>query len=369
MSKMPPKRTSIIVVAWNNGHFLKDCFRAVEEAGIPDGTARLIIVDNASTDGTKKIIREKLLSEDGKTTKGGFPVLFIDNDKNLGFSGGNNQAMRIAIEEGDDYVYLLNCDTEAQPGFLEKAIETFEGEEGVGIVQSQLRLHPDTDRLNSWGNAIHYLGFGYAGGESVRVESAKAKEMLRVREIAYASGAGMLASTAVLKEIGLLDEELFAYHEDLEFSWRAWLAGYRVMLAPESIVHHKYEFSRSIKKYYWMERNRFIVMLRYYRSATLLLLFPAFLAMEIGLWLFAFKGGWWKEKLRAYAYFLLPTTWIKLARARRRTQALRVVTDREVTKRFVGEVLFQQMSPILLTHVANPLFAFYWRIAHAIMIW
>lgn len=366
---MATDRISIIVVSWNSGHFLKDCFRALEKAGISEGRARLIIVDNASTDGTKELIRNELISEDGKTTKGGFPARFIDNDENLGFSGGNNQAIRIAMDEGDAYVYLLNCDTEVRPGFLERALAVAQSEERVGIVQSQLRLHPETEKLNSWGNAIHYLGFGYTGGESVRIDDSRAKERMRVREIAYASGAGMLVSTNLLRKVGLLDEELFAYHEDLELSWRAWLAGYRVMLAPDSVVYHKYEFSRSIKKYYWMERNRFIVLLRCYRIATLLLILPAGIVMELGLWLFAFKGGWWKEKARAYGYFFLPATWGKLARARRRTQALRVVTDREVTSRFTGRILFQQMSPFLLTHIANPLFALYWRVAHSVMFW
>ena len=366
---MPVERTSIIVVSWNHKRFLKDCIEAVERAGIAEGRARLILVDNASTDGSAAYVRDHLLSPDGKTTKGGFPVLFLANDDNRGFAGGNNQAMAIAMEDGDRYVYLLNPDTIAQPGFLRNAALVAESEEAVGAVQSLLLLHPETDRVNSWGNVIHFLGFGYTGGESVPLERARSTGMLHVREIASASGAGMLVPTDVLKRIGLLDEELFAYHEDLEFSWRARLAGYRILFAPESVVSHKYEFSRSIGKYYWMERNRFIVMLRDYRLATLLLIAPACLVMELGLWLFAFKGGWWKEKLRAYGYFLLPSTWRKLVRARRRIASLRTVSDRQVTACFSGKVLFQKMSPFLLTHVANPLFALYWRLAHFVMFW
>lgn len=364
-----PKRTSIIVVSWNHQRFLKDCIEAVERAGIPEGSARLMIVDNNSSDGTVEFIRKELLQEDGEKTKGGFPVIFFDNKDNLGFAGGNNQAMRKAMEDGDEYVYLLNPDTIAQPGFLEAAIKVAEEEKAAGIVQSQLRLHPDTDKLNSYGNEIHYLGFGYAGGESLPHEASEAKKRLRVRDIAYASGAGMLISTDMLKAVGDLDEELFAYHEDLEFSWRARLAGYRVLLAPDSLVYHKYEFSRSIKKYYWMERNRIIVSLRCYRIATLLLLFPAWLVMEAGLWAFAFKSGWWKEKLRTYAYFLLPSSWKNLLRARKRIKELRIISDREATKLFTGKILFQQMQPALLTRIANPIFSLYWKLAHLIMIW
>ena len=368
MSVKPP-RVAIIVVSWNHRRFLAACFQAVERAGIAPGTATFMIVDNASTDGSGDFIARELLAPDGKMTKGGFPCVFFKNPENLGFSGGNNLAMRQALEEDYDYVYLLNPDTEAQPGFLEEAIRVMETDAFIGVVQSQLRLHPRTELLNSYGNEIHFLGFGYAGGESLRVDAPEAKAKLHVRDITYASGAGMLIRVSLLREIGFLDEELFAYHEDLEFSWRARLAGRRVMLAPNSLVYHKYEFSRSIKKYFWMERNRLIVMLRMYRVATLLLLLPAFLAMEFGLWAFAFKSGWWREKLRAYAYFLSPASWSKLVIARRRVQALRKIDDRQATELFTGRILFQQMQPSLLMRVANPVFAGYWALARLILFW
>ncbi len=366
---MTAPRTAIIVVSWNHGRFLADCFRAVEQAGIAPGSATLMIVDNASPDGTGDFIGRELLSADGKTTKGGFPCVFFKNADNLGFSGGNNQAMRVALAEGYEYVYLLNPDTEAQPGFLNAAIAALESDPNVGIVQSLLRLHPKTDLVNSYGNEIHFLGFGYAGGESMPVAEPSVQAKLSRRDIAYASGAGMLVRASLVREIGFLDEELFAYHEDLEYSWRARLAGRRVRLAPDSVVYHKYEFSRSIKKYYWMERNRLIVLARLYRWPTLLLIAPAFLVMEIGLWLFAFKGGWWREKAKAYGYFFTSTHLAKLAAARKKAQAMRKVSDREATALFTGRILFQQMQPTLLTRVANPLFAGYWALVRVILFW
>lgn len=366
---MSAPRTAIIVVSWNHGRFLADCFRAVERAGTAPGAATLMIVDNNSPDGSGDFIARELLSPDGRATKGGFPCVFFKNADNRGFSGGNNQAMRQALEEGYEYMYLLNPDTEAQPGFLEAAIRTMESDKSIGIVQSFLRLHPHTDQVNSFGNEIHFLGFGYAGGESVPVTDPFVQAKLVRRDIAYASGAGMLIRASLLREIGYLDEELFAYHEDLEYSWRARLAGYRVVLAPDSVVFHKYEFSRSIKKYFWMERNRLIVLLRMYRLPTLLLAMPAFLVMEAGLWLFAFKSGWWREKARAYGYFFSKANLVVLGAARRKTQSIRRITDREATRLFTGRILFQQMQPTLLTRVANPLFAAYWRLTRLILWW
>ena len=162
-------RTSVIVVAHGHRAYLAACVRALEQAA-PEGT-RLILIDNASTDGTSEFVRSEILSADGTATKGGLPVVFISSERNLGFAGGNNLGIELALRDGDEFVYLLNPDTEAQPGFLEAARRVLEEHPAAGIVQSQLRLHPETGRLNSWGNEIHFLGFGYAGGESVPADS------------------------------------------------------------------------------------------------------------------------------------------------------------------------------------------------------
>lgn len=361
-------RVSVIVVAYNHKKYLADCVRSLEKSDLPPGQVRLILVDNASSDGTADFVRSELMNPDGAATKGGLPATFIANSNNLGFSGGNNLAIRQALADGDTHVYLLNPDTEVEPDFLTRALETMGSDPGIAVVQSLLRLHPDRDLVNSWGNEIHFLGFGYAGGESVPASDPSAAPKLRVRDIAYASGAGMLIRADALRKIGFLNEELFAYHEDLEFSWRARLAGYRIALSPESVVYHKYEFSRSIKKWYLMERNRFLVMAWCYAWPSLLINLPALAAMELGLWLFAIKGGWWKEKARAYGYVLNPVRWGGIIAARREVQALRTATDRTITRLFTGKIEFQRLSSPMLT-VANLPFILYWRAVRLIMFW
>jgi GT2 family glycosyltransferase len=359
-------RTSVIVVTHGHRTYLADCVRALEQSA-PPGT-RLILVDNASTDGTVDFVRSEILAADGATTKGGLPVIFIASNRNLGFAGGNNLGLRLAVKDGDEFAYLLNPDTEAQPGFLEAARRVLDKRLDAGIVQSQLRLHPDTERLNSWGNEIHFLGFGYAGGESIPADSFEARSHLVVRDIAYASGAGMMIRTRCLRDVGGLDSELFAYHEDLEFSWRARMAGWRVLLAPESVVWHKYEFSRSLKKWYWMERNRFLVMAWLYSIPTLILLAPALFATELALWPLAFKGGWWREKLRAYAYVLDLRRWPGFIRTRRFKQSRRRVSDREATSLFTGVITFERMASPVVTF-GNAVLAVYWHLARLFIFW
>ena len=275
-----PGRTSIIVVTYNHASLIVDCVRALERAGLDFTRTRLFLVDNASADGSAEVIRTQVLNPAGTATLGGLPAQLMANQQNLGFAGGNNQAIRQAMAEGDEFVYLLNPDTEVVPGFLAEALAATGGDPTVALVQSLLLRHQEPDRVNTFGNALHFLGFGYAAGDGQRLDDPAVIERLAsVRDIAYASGAGVLARVSALSDIGLFNEELFAYHEDLELSWRARLAGYRVLLAPASRVLHKYEFGKSTRKFFFMERNRFLVLAWYYRPGTLLLVAPALLFM------------------------------------------------------------------------------------------
>ena len=363
-------RTSIVIVSYNHRHFLGPCLAAVDLAGLDPAQVRLILVDNASGDGTASHIRKDLLCDGATRTPGGLPVLFISNDKNLGFAGGNNVAIRRAIADGDEFVYLLNPDTEAEPGFLAAAIAAAGTDPAIALVQSLILRHGPGDLVNTYGNALHFLGFGYAAGDGVSLRDPDVQRRLTgVTDIGFASGAGMLARVAVLAAIGLFQEELFVYEEDLELSWRALLAGHRVVLAPASRVRHKYEFSRSLAKFYWLERNRWLVLVWCYRAPTLVLLMPALLGMEAGLWAVAVKSGWWRQKARATRYLLTPTRWPGMLATRRQVQALRTRSDREVSSQFTGRIVFEAMNPWLLTRVANPVFAAYWGVARRLIRW
>jgi GT2 family glycosyltransferase len=361
-------RTTIVVVSYNHRAYLRDCLGALDRAALDPATVRLILIDNASADGTPDFVRSELLDADGSHTRGGLPCIFIASDTNLGFAGGNNLAFRRAIADGDEFVYMLNPDTEAEPGFLAQALAVAASDPKIALVQSLLLRHPASDVVNTYGNVIHYLGFGYAAGDGQRLDDpAVAARLREVHDIAYPSGAGALARVSALARIGLLNEELFAYHEDLELGWRARLAGYRVVFAPASRVHHKYEFSRNTRKFYWMERNRFLVMAWCYDGRSLLLVLPALAAMEAGLWLFALRAGWWREKARAYGYFLAPGRWPAIAAERRRVQGLRALPDSQVADLFTGEVIFPAISPWLLEKVGNPIFAAYWRLVRQLL--
>ena len=349
--KVMNKRVLIIVVTYNSTDYVGDCFSSLQNISYPKNFYEILMIDNASTDNSVEI--GKKFSD----------VKIIQNSKNLGFAAGNNLGFKYAVEHDFNYVYLLNADTEVEPDFLEKVILLTQTDDSIAAVQSKLLLYEDKTKINSIGNEIHYLGFGFAGGHKTEDKNIK------IKEITYPSGAAVLLDMEKLQQVGYFNPEFFMYHEDTDLGWRIWLAGYKCLLEPSSVVYHKYEFSRSIKKYYFMERNRYMTILQNYKLATLLFLAPAWLAMELGLLLFSFITGFWKEKLRAYAYFFKLNNYKKISETRKFVQRHRQVKDREVVKRFVGKIEFQDLDNPVLKYIANPIFNIYWQVTKRIIWW
>jgi hypothetical protein len=354
-------KVGVIIVSYNSRPYLDGLFASLARVNYPSW--EIIFINNASPDDSEKYVREKFLPQFSNLT-------IINSEKNEGFAGGNNIGFGYLAEKNFDFAYLLNQDTEVNPDFLEKAVAT--AGEGTGSVQSLIYLYGPERKINSLNNAVHYLGFGYCYGYGWNEE--KAKKYLadwRARDpelkIAYASGAGVLYNIKALKETGFFEEDYFMYHEDLDLGWRLRLAGYKNVLALESVIYHKYEFSKSIKKYYWMERNRYITIFKNYSAWTLALILPVLIIMETGLFVFSVFSGWRREKLRVYGYLLKPKNWRRIASGRRKIEELRKVSDREIAKNFTGKILFQDMDNWILRKIANPIFDLYWKIIKHIL--
>src|SRR5690606_269506 len=142
--------------------------------------------------------------------------------------------------------------------------------------------------------------------------------------------------------------------------------------APSAVVYHKYQFAKSIKQYYWMERNRFICLLENYKLATLILILPALIIMEIGLFLFSLKSGFGKEKLKVYAYFLNLDNWKRIIGERSHPSLkLRMarVKDKDVVKWFTGKIENQEIDNWILKYIANPIFNAYWFLVKFVIFW
>lgn len=358
---MTPK-IAIITVSWGHAQYMPALFASLDKITYPKDRVLMMLLDNQSPDNTFDIVRG-LLNEAGTHTRGGVPTALIKSPTNRGFAGGNNDCMRRAMAEGFDYVFLLNPDTEVEPDVLERLVASVG--DGIGCLQPLMILHPNTDQVNSIGNTITYLGMSYCVG--YRQKRADIKTF--PTDIVSASGAAMFMPVEVLKKVGLFDESLFAYHEDAELSWRIRLAGYRIVLAKDAVIYHKYEFSRSIKKYFWMERNRYWVMFMCYRWPTLVLIFKMLLILEVGMLPFAILKGWWPEKWRVYKSFFQKASWQAMWAGRKRNQALRKVSDRFVTRNFATTVDYQEVESPVLKYIGNPLMTLYWKLCRLLLWW
>ena len=237
-----------------------------------------------------------------------------------------------------------------------------ESDSAIGAVQARLMLWEEKDRINSLGNCTHFLGFGYCSGYRNPYDPGCPPD----EEIGYPSGAAVLLTKDLLQTIGLFDETYWMYNEDQDLGWRAQLAGYRVVLATDAVVWHKYEFQRAESKYYWMDRNRILTILKNYRWSTLFLIAPAFWIMEVGVFFFAIRQGWVREKLEVMGLFSGSVPLGYPATGTTAGSELRKRTDREITRNFSGSIWYAEIDSPALRWV-NPLFAAYWRCVRALI--
>lgn len=366
---MSLKRVAIIIVTYNGSEYIGDCLSLLQNTHYSRSLfeIEIVIIDNGSTDTTREIVREYKKKQLFSLPSITWRVTAFFQEKNLGFAEGNNIGMWYAMEKNFDFVYLLNQDTEVEPNFLIEAIRVMEADVCIGAVQSRLMLFKKKDTINSIGNELHYLGFGYAGGHNTvyREDFLKSENI----EIAYPSGAAVLYRIFALREVGLFDKKFFMYHEDTDLGWRLWLFGYRIRLAKNSIVYHKYEFSRSIEKYYFMERNRMILLLQNYKLGTLALLAPAIFFSYCAILIYSFFGHFWKEEFRAFFYFFHLQHWKEILKARKYIQQRRMVKDRDIVKRFTAVITSQELKNPLVGRVLNPLSYVYWKVIQYCIVW
>jgi len=229
-------------------------------------------------------------------------------------------------------------------------------------------LHPETDLINTSGNEYHYLGFGYGNDYRKNINDTSFKA---VEDIGYASGAAIMMRTDLIKEYGFWDEDYFMYHEDTDYSLRMKMIGKRVVMVQDSEFFHKYQFAKSIQKYYWIERNRYTLLFLFYKWPTLLILLPMLLVLEVGLFLFSVKGGWAKEKMKVYAYWLKPENWKMWLKKRKEIQKTRIISDRQLLAGSVTGIYFQEKSvesPLLL-YIGNPIMRLYYLVVVRLFVW
>ncbi len=317
-------RVSIIVLNFNGKHFLDDNLSSLMKQSYTP--LEVILVDNASKDGSVEYVQEY------------FPeVKILVNDKNTGFPANN---LGIQSSTGD-YIMLLNNDTVVDPHMVEESVKELVKDDQIGMGAVKILSMGQLNILDSIGINIYPDGMSRQRG---RLEEDTG-QYDRVEELLIPSGCAAFYKKDMLNEVGLLDEDFFAYCEDTDLGFRGRLAGWKTISIPSARVYHHYSgsFSKvSPFKAFLVERNHLWFAIKCF-PITMLLTLPFYTFYRFAVQIYAvvrgkgMGGKFVKEQssfaligilVRAYcsAFAKLPT----MLKKRKVIQKNRKVTTREV---------------------------------------
>lgn len=212
---------AIVVPSWNGKASLATCLDSLLSQSLE---SHIIVVENGSTDGSAEFTETK------------YPqVELIKNAKNLGFAGGVNTGIRKALAGGFEYVALFNNDAMADKHWLEGLVARLGSHPEEGIATCKfMDIH--RQHLDSTGDWYTNWGLPYPRGRGEPADNTRYDSQT---SIFAASGGASLYRAKLFEDIGLFDEDFFAYYEDVDLSFRAQLAGWKVAYVPAAIAYHQ----------------------------------------------------------------------------------------------------------------------------------
>lgn len=246
---------SISIVNLNGEKYLKDCLDSIKKLNYPQDKLEIILVDNGSTDKSLNLVSS------------GYPqVKIIKNGKNMGFAYANNQAAKAAKGE---YVAFLNNDTRVDKDWLLELLRPIYMDKEVVASGSKV-LSIDGKKIDFVGGMINFEGKGFQIDYGIPVEEDNYN---KYAFLPFVNGGAMLVNRRVFLDVGGFDEDFFAYYEDVDFGWRLWVLGYKVIFSPKSIVyHHHHGTSEAIsedKLRFLKERNSIYSVFKNYDDENL----------------------------------------------------------------------------------------------------
>jgi len=217
---MDPKKLYVVIPNWNGAVRLRACLdslRAQSQKHVP------VVVDNGSVDESVGIVESE------------FPeVVLIKRNGNYGFTGGVNPGIQKALKDGAKYVALLNNDAIADKSWLKELVGFLDKNAKTGIATSKI-CDKNKTHLDSTGDIYTIWGLTYPRGRG----EAYSTKYDNQTEVFAGSGGASLYRTQVFRDIGLFDQDFFAYYEDVDVSFRAQLAGWKAAFVPSAVVYHE----------------------------------------------------------------------------------------------------------------------------------
>lgn len=339
----PRKVPSVLVVlVTSNGlPWLRECLRGL--ARQTHARLGVVAVDNGSTDGSRQVL-EKALGSDR--------VLRLTRDD--GLAAAVKAAAETESAQRADYLMVLHDDTALDPEAVQRLVEAAQRVDGVGVVGPKVVDWQDPGVLREVGLSTDRFGYPYTPLERDELDQGQYD---RVREVLFVSSSAMLISLAAWRRVGALDERFAPFYDDLDFCWRARMAGFRVLMAPLATARHReagvrgeraVEVSDRTKGWarrrgrraprpgrtrFYAERASLGAMLKNYSLISLLWILPLYAIQAFGksvLWVLSRRFDDAVQLLAAWGWNLLhlPST----IRRRVRAQAVRSVPDRAVRR-------------------------------------
>ncbi|OOM75831.1 N-acetylglucosaminyl-diphospho-decaprenol L-rhamnosyltransferase [Clostridium puniceum] len=218
------KLVYIIVLNYNNFEDTVECIDSLEE--IKYDNYKIVIIDNKSTDSSNQILREKYSKK----------YVYIENDKNLGYAGGNNKGVKYALVNNAQYICILNNDTVVKENFLKKLVNCMELNLNCGIVGPVILEYYNPKIVQSSGAVIKLIK-----GDMSPINSHKNIEELNEEIIKcdYIGGACILIRREVIEKIGLIPEDYFLFYEETDWCYKAKQYGYDIVCFTPAQIFHK----------------------------------------------------------------------------------------------------------------------------------
>lgn len=324
---MEKYKVSAVIVNYDGKPYVDKCVHSIFESGYTD--LEVIVVDNGSVDGSVEYLREKYAAY-GERLK----VLALD--KNYGPSYARNEGAKLV--EGK-YIGFLDNDTEVEKNWAEAAVAEFEKDEKIGIIQCKLILSKEREKLDYVGEYIGQNGFLVQRAQTAEVDHGQYDQKV---EILAAKSAGMFIRKDAFEKIHGFDPDYFIYVEETDLGWRSWLAGYKAVFIPGSVVYHEFGTSTIIlgksKNNYNAKfhgcKNYILTLSKNLEMKNVFKILPLHIFLWIGLGWFAlltkgdYRSFWWIHKAVGWNILNIGKNMEK----RRQIQSARVISDDDLFK-------------------------------------
>jgi len=319
---MTESRNYVVIPNWNGKDMLISCLDSLLRQNT---LAHIVVVDNGSADGSQKLIKEHYPS-----------VHLIELDKNYGFAGGVNAGIKVAVESGAEFVALFNNDAVAHNDWLSKLVGAICADPKVGIVTSKF-MRIDKKHIDSTGDFYTIWGLPLPRGRN-ELDTGQFDNM---KDIFSASGGASLYRISMLNEIGLFDNDFFAYYEDVDLSFRAQLAGWKIRYEPGALAYHQVGATSSKLKgfaTYQTMKNLPLLLWKNVPRRLLLIVLPRFTLSYFSFYISSLQRGqgWVSTKGILRMLFLLP---------KKSIERVHIQKNRTVSDEYIKSILYCDLPP------------------------